>query len=862
MPSNKAIVNTPVNPELRDRDINEKLQYYGIYSAFANGKAPSNKQIDVALNSVLASKSLASPSSELSAETRRIIEDIRHVIISARNLVLVKNEGNMIQEFIWDAEHFKGPGDVQAPDTSGEKAAAKQNAQQIAAGLKTLGTLLITNGQFRKLLQDSTLLIRDMASDSAQKAAGAIRPSEEHMAQIDRPADDNVWHESPDMSKDSFMSRFKNKTKTDKAQGNVEGVNGSHTTNGVNGVTGATGVNGVNGVDGVPPGQQVGTSSTATDTAEVKEQAASKAKQRSKEATERTKKFLAEKMPPERREQTIWRIKKMIVEIQGHADYQQAIETLLSIAEGYSERTKSMSKQGAGTLKGARDHSDTQKLESNLRTVIERFANSTSSDDLFDAIKKFYRNADKDPRLRDWFRNVDTFIRKCLKEQGFVLRDESTAEWNRLYDEGRFLLTKRYKQDTDEVVEEGKFLASQFDEDPLNREFGQSLKKLFDHLGHDTSGNVVFQKSLMKDFMNTVLPGIFGNLRYIPLPRIEVSDPMVDVVIENLAIQCDNLMPNIMEFSSDNYWRWGRKNIGNHNDNKAMISATGIQTDWRDVSYYIKKKKGFPHVSDTGVMDIFMGGDGFSFKIMGSTAQNMDKQHFIKADKVVVSIKNLDIRLKKSKHKMLFTLFRPILLSVVRPAVQKVLELQIRQYFTKADKFAHQVHREAQRTMELSKNDPDDKRNAYSHYSTALKSQMDARKQKAEAEKKQKTPRDTKVNIAVSQYDSMFKDVVLPSGISSKATEYKDLAAKGERWESPVFGVGTAAPSTGLPRLNSIKRKYRNRGGMGGVQQQTQPMAQSQARPAAVPEPTHVMPSKMTGLADGLMTIPGTSAPV
>ncbi|KAM5439712.1 hypothetical protein MferCBS31731_004469 [Microsporum ferrugineum] len=861
MPSSKAVVNTPVNPEQRDKDINEKLQYYGIYSAFANGKAPSNKQIDVALNSLLASKSLASPSSELSAETRRIIEDIRHVIISARNLVLVKNDGNMIQEFIWDAEHFKSP-DVQAPDTSGEKDAAKQNAQQTAAGLKTLGTLLITNGQFRKLLQDATLLIRDIASDSAQKAAGALRPSEEHMAQIDKPAEDNVWHDSPDMSKDAFMSRFKNKTKTDKAQGNLNGTNGTHATNGVNGV---------NGVDGVGTSHQAGTSEAATDPAELTDQAASKAKQRSREATERTKKFLAEKMPPERREQTIWRIKKMIVEIQGHADYQQAIETLLSIAEGYSQRTRNLSKQGAGTLKGARDHSDMEKLESNLRTVIERFANSTSTDDLFDAIKKFYRNADRDPRLRDWFRNVDTFTRKCLKEQGYVLRDESTAEWNRLYDEGRFLLTKRYKKDTDEVVEEGKFLANQFDEDPLNREFGQSLKKFFDHLGHDTSGNVVFQKALLKDFANTVLPGIFTNLRYIPLPRIEVSDPMVDVVIENLAIQCDNLMPNIMEFSSDNYWRWGRKNIGNHNDNKfqAMISATGIQTDWRDVSYYIKKKKGFPHVSDTGVMDIFLGGDGFSFKIMGSSAQSKDKQHFIKADKVLVNIKNLDIRLKKSKHKTLFTLFKPLLLSLVRPAIQKVLELQIRQYFTKADKFAYQVHQEAQRTMELSRNDPDDKRNAYSHYSNALKSQMDARKQQAEAKKKQKAPRDTKVNIAVSQYDSMFKNIVLPSGISAKATEYKDLAAKGERWESPVFGIGSAAPTTGLPRLNTIKRKYRNRAGMGGVQQQqqqNQPLSQHQNRPAvapaAMPEPTHVMPSKMTGLADGLLTIPGTSAPV
>ena len=45
-------VNRPVDPQVRDRDIENKLRLYGIYNAFANGKLPSNKQIDVALNSV------------------------------------------------------------------------------------------------------------------------------------------------------------------------------------------------------------------------------------------------------------------------------------------------------------------------------------------------------------------------------------------------------------------------------------------------------------------------------------------------------------------------------------------------------------------------------------------------------------------------------------------------------------------------------------------------------------------------------------------------------------------------------------------------------------------------------------------
>ena len=34
-------VNVPVNAAIKEKDINAKLQLYGIFAAFANGKVPS-----------------------------------------------------------------------------------------------------------------------------------------------------------------------------------------------------------------------------------------------------------------------------------------------------------------------------------------------------------------------------------------------------------------------------------------------------------------------------------------------------------------------------------------------------------------------------------------------------------------------------------------------------------------------------------------------------------------------------------------------------------------------------------------------------------------------------------------------------
>ena len=61
--------------------------------------------------------------------------------------------------------------------------------------------------------------------------------------------------------------------------------------------------------------------------------------------------------------------------------------------------------------------------------------------------------------------------------------------------------------------------------------------------------------------------------------------------------------------------------------------------------------------------------------------------------------------------------------------------------------------------------------------------------------------------MAVTKHDSVFKDISLPGGISTKATEFKELAAKGDKWESPVFSIGSAKESTDIPKLSPVTRK-------------------------------------------------------
>lgn len=58
-------------------------------------------------------------------------------------------------------------------------------------------------------MSDAATLGKDIAADASQKAANQVRPSEEDLAQIDQAAEDNVWHEKPNINKDDLKSKFK-----------------------------------------------------------------------------------------------------------------------------------------------------------------------------------------------------------------------------------------------------------------------------------------------------------------------------------------------------------------------------------------------------------------------------------------------------------------------------------------------------------------------------------------------------------------------------------------------------------------------------------------------------------------------------
>lgn len=158
-------------------------------------------------------------------------------------------------------------------------------------------------------VKDAQIILRDMVGDAATKTANRVNPTEEQLAQLDDPAADNTWHETPDFKgmKAEYQEKYNKNKLFGKNQAQKTLDNSAQVAQ--------------------AEGAEAGANAGLVDAKQRLDENIPEEKQdQARQYRERTQNYLREKMPKERREQTIWRLKKMVVEVQGHQDCECIIQ--------------------------------------------------------------------------------------------------------------------------------------------------------------------------------------------------------------------------------------------------------------------------------------------------------------------------------------------------------------------------------------------------------------------------------------------------------------------------------------------------------------------------------------------------------
>ncbi|KAH7100372.1 hypothetical protein BKA62DRAFT_706845 [Auriculariales sp. MPI-PUGE-AT-0066] len=499
------------------------------------------------------------------------------------------------------------------------------------------------------------------------------------------------------------------------------------------------------------------------------------------------KNTLKEQFPKERRDQWIYRLKKVVVECQSHPSYKASLEWFLTTLEQYFGHAKNMARDQKGHTAGLfNDDPALQQATNELRTLLERFANNKSLDDVINAAQRLWEDAQNDEELRDWWHRVDRYIRRTLLEPGFILQPQCNNEGRALREESHKFFDERYKTHKDNMLDAIGAWFRAFGEDPLNKRFGDDWARLTKDLLFDENGGLTFKPHLWNDVRTVIIPELARHVAYIPIPRIEYSDKAFDLVIENLTLQGRNLFPNIFEVQGSTFFKMSPYGtIKDESHHTMSFTMSQIQADLRDCAFYYNKKTGFPKMQDTGLADVFLGGEGITVKFKISSAPN-DSNHVFYVKDVTVRVDALKFAIKDSRHNLLYKTLKPMATGLIKRQISKAIGDGIRTGLEMIDTQLVQVR---SRMSEVSSQDSGTRVDALKQI---FKGTEDKTSQASEAASKVssvKAKRESKFKIVPRRESMLLPEQGHQSGWSRLQYDKEDQAKQGDDWRSNAFSI-------------------------------------------------------------------------
>ena len=172
----------------------------------------------------------------------------------------------------------------------------------------------------------------------------------------------------------------------------------------------------------------------------------------------------------------------MITEIQKDPDYTDAINFLLDLLAKYTQKAKELAQRVGEEGQQADSHTHLEKAMDLGRQILTNFSGGHDLSGVTQAIQSLLKEIENDDALEEYFSDVNRFIQRALKEEGFVMTDSADHEAHELYERGRDLTAEneKYKQSVDQIGDEFETLFNAVKDDRGNRRVVLSGKKVFD----------------------------------------------------------------------------------------------------------------------------------------------------------------------------------------------------------------------------------------------------------------------------------------------------------------------------------------------------------------------------------------------
>ena len=492
---------------------------------------------------------------------------------------------------------------------------------------------------------------------------------------------------------------------------------------------------------------------------------------------------LQDNMSGEQKETLLNRLKEAVVKLRKRNDYSDSVSTIGVLIKRYA---LAYSRAADETVKTAQHDVDTNPAldtaVKNFWSLISSFGDKDQWEALERKVNKVMEHSQKDPEFESLMTDVGNSVQKLLTDPDFFASaDKKIKELREKAKEVDTESTLR-KDVEDALTQMQVTFQSVLDDEDISKLITTSTR-IFNIL---SPVHVATNKDLVDDSIHVFIPLLLQAIQYVPIPRLEVSVPEIDLLLENLIIEPGRTVNNTsflpyklrIETYNDLEIRKAKFRTTSAVTSLVTVKVDGLSVRADEVGFWLRAHSGIFRLADEGIMSFQLDERGIDIALDIEIGQEkLEKILTLKA--VRVHVHKLSYTLRKSKFSWLAWLIKPIL----RPIVRKVLEKQV------ATAIADGIHaanrellyaRERLRATRIS--DPQDIRTFVKAIITRLTPAEDP---------------DVYTAVGVTPSEGVFKGVYAPGSVvklweeeARQAGErIDDYSAKG--WRNEIFDVQT-----------------------------------------------------------------------
>lgn len=429
---------------------------------------------------------------------------------------------------------------------------------------------------------------------------------------------------------------------------------------------------------GADDGKEVSNEEVKNEVAHVADVAGKGAARTGEEAVKSAKEHLS----GQERDTLLHRLKMAVQKLRERTDYSDSVSTLAEMVERYARWYATAAEDTTSTVEEGLDvNADLKQAVDQFWGLLRLFGRAEEWDQLRQNFHNILQHANKDPEFEQLMGEVGRSLQDMLTDPAFF--DSAPQKLEELKQQSKHVTSETgLRKDVDDFLAQTKRTLRTVPEDPAVSKMINASKKLYEDAWDAYQDK---KTDLPTDLLNVFLPVLLRTIQYIPIPRLEVCAPEMDLLVENLVLEpgrtvhYSSFLPYRMHLLTRNDIEVVKKHAKRTDTSiKTLFTVTlqGLNISAEEFGYWLKTHTLFFHLKDEGIASFYLDRRGIDITLEIEIGRGRLEQIFTLRS-VRVRIHKLDYTVSQSKWRFLLWLTKPFLKHLVRRTLEKKIAEEI-----------------------------------------------------------------------------------------------------------------------------------------------------------------------------------------